>query len=66
VPPLEVIWEGYQAIAAQFLDWLDGGPPPTTLADNLPSTAMLFAAIRVSETGTTIDVQEVARQLIGA
>jgi predicted dehydrogenase len=67
VPPPEVIWEGHQAIAAQFLDWLDGGPPPaTTLADNLQSTAMLFAAIRASETGMTVDVQELARQLEGA
>jgi predicted dehydrogenase len=67
VPPLEVIWEGHQAVAAQFLDWLDGGPPPaTTLVDNLQSTAMLFAAIRASETGMTVDVQELARQLEGA
>src|SRR5829696_315815 len=57
VPPVEVTWEGHQAVAAQFLDWLDGGPPPaTTLTDNLQSTAMLFAAIRASETGTTVDV----------
>jgi predicted dehydrogenase len=67
VPPLEVIWEGHQAVAAQFLDWLDGGPPPaTTLADNLQSTAMLFAAIRASETGMTVDVQEMVRELEGA
>jgi predicted dehydrogenase len=66
VPPLDVIWEGHQAVAAQFLDWLDGGPPPaTTLADNLQSTAMLFAAIRASETGMTVDVQEMARELAG-
>jgi predicted dehydrogenase len=66
VPPVEVIWEGHQAIAAQFLDWLDGGPPPaTTLADNLQSTAMLFAAVRASETGTTVNVQEMVRQVSG-
>ena len=63
----EVIWEGHQAVAAQFLDWLDGGPPPaTTLVDNLQSTAMLFAAIRASETGTSVDVQEMAWELAGA
>ena len=51
----------------QFLDWLDEGPPPaTTLADNLQWTAMLFAAIRAAETGMTVDVQEVARELEGA
>jgi predicted dehydrogenase len=66
VPPVEVIWEGHQSVAAQFLDWLDGGPPPaTTLADNLQSTAMLFAAIRASETGMTVDVQEIGRELGG-
>jgi predicted dehydrogenase len=64
VPPVEVIWEGHQAVAAQFLDWLDGGSPPaTTLADNLKSTAMLFAAIRASESGMTVNVQDVAREL---
>ena len=64
VPPVEATWEGRQAVAAQFLDWLDGGPPPaTTLIDNLQSTAMLFAAIRASETGTTVDVQWVPREL---
>ena len=67
MPPVEVIWKGYQAVETQFLDWLDGGPPPaTTLADNLQSTAMLFAAIRASETGTTVDVQEMVRELAGA
>jgi predicted dehydrogenase len=64
VPPVEIIWDGHQAVAAEFLDWLDGGPPPaTTLVDNLQSTAMLFAAIRAAETGMTVDVQEMVRQL---
>jgi predicted dehydrogenase len=64
VPPVEIIWDGHQAVAAEFLDWLDGGPPPaTTLVDNLRSTAMLFAAIRAAETGMTVDVQEMVRQL---
>jgi predicted dehydrogenase len=66
VPQIEVTWEGHQAVAAQFLDWLDGGPPPaTTLADNLQSTAMLFAAIRASEAGMTVDVQELVQELGG-
>jgi hypothetical protein len=57
----------HQAGAAQFLDWLYGGPPPaTTLADNLQSTAMRFAAIRASETGMTVDLQEMVRELVGA
>jgi hypothetical protein len=62
----EVAWEGQQAISAQFLDCLDAGPPSaTTLADNLQSTAMLFAAIRASETGVTVNVEEMARQVSG-
>ena len=66
VPPVKVIWEGHQAIAAQFLDWLDGGSPPAaTLDDNLQSTAMLFAAVRASETGSSVDVQEITRHLSG-
>jgi predicted dehydrogenase len=66
VPQTEVIWEGHQAVAAQFLDWLNGGQPPaTTLSDNLQSTAMLFAAVRASETGTPVDVQELVQELGG-
>ena len=65
VAPVDVEWENHQAIAAQFLDWLDGGPEPATaLSDNLQSMAMLFGAVRASETGTAVDVQEVARELI--
>jgi predicted dehydrogenase len=67
VSMVNVTWDGHQAIPPQFLDWLDGGPDPeTTLADNLQSTAMLFGAIRASETGTTVDVQALARELIGS
>ena len=65
VAPVDVMWEGHQAIAGQLLDWLDGGPTPvTTLADNLQSAAMLFGAIRASETGTVVDVEEMVRKLI--
>jgi predicted dehydrogenase len=67
VPPVEVVWEGHQAVATQFLDWLHGGPPTAaTLTDNLQSTAMHFAAIRASETGTTVDVKELAQELEGS
>ena len=65
-PMVNVTWDGHQAIPPLFLDWLDGGPAPeTTLEDNLQSTAMLFGAIRASETGTTVDVQALARELNG-
>lgn len=64
IAPLEATWENHQAIASQFLDWLDGGPEPaTTLEDNLQSMAMLFGAVRAPDTGMTVDVQEVVREL---
>lgn len=64
VSPAKVAWDGHLAVPALFLDWLDGGPAPeTTLEDNLQSTAMLFAAVRASETGRTVDVQEVVREM---
>lgn len=62
LPPVRPAWEGHQAIIAQFLDWLDGGPEPATvLADNLKSAAMLFGAIQASETGQTVDVAALAQ-----
>jgi predicted dehydrogenase len=64
VAPVAAEWESHQAIAAQFLDWLDGGPEPVTmLEDNLQSMALLFGAVRAAETGTVADVQEVAREV---
>ena len=49
--------EAHQAIVGQFLDWLDGGPPPPTqVEDNLKSTATLFAAIQSSATNQAVDV----------
>jgi len=51
-------FEGHTAIAAQFLDWLDGGPTPATvLSDNIKSAAMLFGAIESSESGLPVDVR---------
>jgi hypothetical protein len=59
-------WEGHQAIAAQFLDWLDGAPaPPTTLADNIQSNAMLFAAMQAAADTTVVDVQQMLRDATG-
>jgi predicted dehydrogenase len=64
VAPVAAEWESHQAIAAQFLDWLDGGAEPaTTLEDNLHSMALLFGAVRAAEMGTAVDVQEVAREV---
>jgi len=50
-------YEGHNALIDQFLTWLDGGPePPTVLADNIKSAAMIFGAIRASETNQVVDV----------
>jgi hypothetical protein len=57
VPPVKPPREGHQWIIAEFLDWLDGGSPPTTvLGDNIKTAAMLFAAIEASRRNQTIDV----------
>ena len=46
-------------LVAQFLDWLDGGPPmETNIEDNLQSVALIFAAIESSKTGQPVQVQE--------
>ena len=59
-----VIWDWHQALTPMFLHWLDGGPPPETpLADNLQFAAMLFAASQASETGQTVDVQAMVREI---
>jgi len=50
-------------LVAQFLDWLDGGPAmETNIEDNLQSVALIFAAIKSSETGQPVQVQEFLRQ----
>jgi predicted dehydrogenase len=48
-----------QWLVAQFLDWLDGGPAmATNVSDNLQSVALVEAAIRSSETGEPVRVQD--------
>jgi len=48
-----------QWLVAQFLDWLDGGDPMATdVTSNLQSVALVEAAIRSSETGAPVQVQE--------
>jgi len=59
-------WEGHKAMPSQFLDWLDGGPtPPTALADNIQSNAMMFAAIEAATQGRVVDVQQMMKDAIG-
>ncbi len=50
-------------LIAQFLDWLDGGPPTATnVEDNLQSVALIFAAIESNRSGQPVKVQEFLRR----
>lgn len=62
--PVRTAWpDGHSVQIDRFLTWRDGGPqPPTVLDDNLKSAAMLFAAIRASETGQVVDVAAMAAE----
>ncbi|MBM3239625.1 Gfo/Idh/MocA family oxidoreductase [Candidatus Poribacteria bacterium] len=63
-PLVSVQWSGHNAIIYQFLEWLDGGPePPTVLADNIKTAAMLFGAIEASETNQSVDVVAKAQSI---
>ena len=62
-PPVQ----GHQAIIEAFLDWLDGGAPPeTVLDDNIKSAAMLFGAVRASDTRSVVDVAAMIAEATGA
>ncbi|MCA1595976.1 MAG: Gfo/Idh/MocA family oxidoreductase [Chloroflexi bacterium] len=64
VAPVRRKHEGHPAILEQFLDWLDDGPaPPTVLEDNIRSAAVLFGAIRASQTGQVVNVQHLLDDL---
>jgi predicted dehydrogenase len=56
--PLETPrYEGHEWIVHEFLDWLDGGPPPATvLEDNIHSAAMVFGAIEAAATRQWVDL----------
>ena len=65
LPPVRPPYEGHNAIIAQLLDWLDGGPPPATvLPANIKSACLLFGAIETSRTGETVNVEEMLRAVI--
>ena len=50
-------------LIAQFLDWLDGGPPmETNVEANIQSVALIFSAIESSHTGQPVKVQEFLRR----
>jgi predicted dehydrogenase len=66
IPAEKPQWEGHLAIAAQFLDWLDGSPAPaTTLADNIQSNAMLFGAMTASAERRVVDIQQMVAEAAG-
>ncbi|MBI4532077.1 MAG: Gfo/Idh/MocA family oxidoreductase, partial [Candidatus Latescibacteria bacterium] len=66
LPLVQQQYDGHNAMIAQFLDWLDGGPtPPTVIDDNIKSAALLFGAIEASCVGTVVDVEEMMRRGIG-
>ena len=66
IPLVQPEHQGHNAMIAQFLDWLDGGPtPPTVLQDNIQSAGMLFAAIEASETGRVVDVAAKVEAVVG-
>jgi predicted dehydrogenase len=49
--------DGHFAVINGFLDWLDGGPPPVTVAeDNLRTMALTFAAVEATHSGHRITV----------
>ncbi len=57
------VWRN-ATLAEMFCDWVDGrrNDHPTNVADNLQTTAMVFAAIESARTGTSVDVQEFLRR----
>ena len=63
VPMLEQSKWRNEWLIAQFLDWLDGGPPMATNVEaNLQSVALIFSAIESNRTGQPVKVQELLRQ----
>ena len=51
-------------LVEKFVRWLDGGEPmETNVEDNLQSVALIFAAIKSSQTGQPIKVQEFLDQV---
>ncbi|HET7567853.1 MAG TPA: Gfo/Idh/MocA family oxidoreductase [Gaiellaceae bacterium] len=45
-------------LVEQFVDWLEGGPPPPTqVSDNIQCAALTFAAVESAVSGRPVDVQ---------
>lgn len=59
VHPVEIEQEGHLRVIVEFLDWLDGGSPPSTeIHDNIRTAALAFAAIEASHNQTVVNVRE--------
>jgi predicted dehydrogenase len=57
----------HAVVIEDFLDWLDGGDPaPTSVAENLHSTAVMFAAIESSRRRQVVDVAELLAEVAAA
>ncbi|HEV8633111.1 MAG TPA: Gfo/Idh/MocA family oxidoreductase [Chloroflexota bacterium] len=66
VPTEQSAHEGHAEVLRQFLDWLDGGPPPeTALDDNLRTAAAVFGAIEASRHEQPVDVEAIVEELTG-
>ncbi len=52
-------WDNHQHLFAEFLDWLDGGPPSATrIQDNIQSFAMVIAAVQTTTDGQPKQISE--------
>ncbi len=66
LPPAQVEYDNHKWIINEFLNWLDGGPAPTTeLDDNIKSAALMFAALDASSTNQVVDVAAKVAATIG-
>ncbi|MBA2720300.1 MAG: Gfo/Idh/MocA family oxidoreductase [Chloroflexi bacterium] len=67
VPQVEIERDEHFLVISEFLDWLDGGPVPSTeVHDNIRTAALAFGAVEASRTGTVVDVADMlARAGVG-
>ncbi|OGG43703.1 MAG: hypothetical protein A3F84_27315 [Candidatus Handelsmanbacteria bacterium RIFCSPLOWO2_12_FULL_64_10] len=64
VPSVRPAHEGHNHLIHEWLNWLDGGPPPdTVLDDNLKSVATVFGAIEASRTNSVVDVEKMVAEV---
>ena len=58
LPPDERTPTGHVAVIGGFLDWLDGGPAPSTVIDdNLRTAALTLGAVEAARSGRVVDVR---------